>query len=77
MIYVALTEAVALVVLVFAYGGLILNLERRHGRRVDSMLDKVLHLSGRTWTPPPADNGQEELPDPRLALIVPDDEPDY
>lgn len=28
---------------------------RQHGRREDLLLDRVMHLTGQTWTPPPAD----------------------
>ena len=29
--------------------------QRSHARREDALLDRLLHATGKTWTPPPAD----------------------
>jgi hypothetical protein len=30
-------------------------MQHAHARREDLLVNQILHLSGRTWTPPPAD----------------------
>jgi len=55
MLYVALAEAVVLVVVVLAFAGLLRSLIRSHTRERDRLLDKMMHLAGKTWTPAPAD----------------------
>jgi hypothetical protein len=52
--YVALTLVLALVVETIAWSGYMLKIEHRHQRERDRLIDQILHLSGRTWTPPPA-----------------------
>jgi hypothetical protein len=77
VIYVALANALALTLAIIGYSGLLLRMERRHGRRVDTLLDRLAHATGHTWTPPPADNGQaeeDELVKPYL--FAPEQEPD-
>ena len=59
MIYVALTEAVALVALTMVFAGLVRSMIRQQARERELILDKLMHLAGRTWTPPPA---AEEAP---------------
>jgi len=51
--YVALASVVALAVVSLAFAGLLRSLIRSHARERDLMVDKIMHLSGRTWTPPP------------------------
>lgn len=48
---VTVAEAVAIAALYQA----LRSAARQHGRREDMLLDRVMHLSGQTWTPPPAD----------------------
>lgn len=36
------------------FAGLIRSLIRQHARERDAITDKLLHLAGRTWRPPPA-----------------------
>lgn len=55
MIYVAIAEAAALVALVVAFSGLSARMMRAHERERDRLLDKMMHLAGKTWTPAPAD----------------------
>lgn len=68
---VAVLEALALVGMARA----ILNLERRNARRVDGLLDRIAHMSGKTWTPPPSDNGEPDL-QPVVDSYDPFHEPD-
>ena len=40
----------------------VLSLERRHARHVDTLLDRLAHANGRTWTPPPVEDTNHEGP---------------
>jgi hypothetical protein len=73
MILVTLTLAVALVVVVVAFGGLLLNLERRHWREMSNMHDRLAHAHGRTWTPAPVEEEPGVL-ERELALVEPEQE---
>jgi len=55
MLYVALFLIAALVAVVVAFAGIVRSLIRQHARERDLLVNQILHLSGRTWTPPPAD----------------------
>ena len=55
MIYVALTEAVALVALTMVFAGLVRSMIRQQARERMLLLDQIMHLAGRTWTPPPSE----------------------
>lgn len=83
MTYVALAEAaiiVFLLVVQLALVNVVRAQNRAHERRADLLTDKVLHLAGRTWTPPPA---SEEFEPNILAreleheLIEPEQETNY
>jgi hypothetical protein len=60
VIYVAALEAVALVALTMVFAGLVRSLIRQQARERDMLLDKLMHLAGRTWTPPPASEPEPE-----------------
>ena len=62
MTYVALTEAVALVALAMVFAGLVRSMIRQQARERELILDKLMHLAGRTWTPPPAGEPVAEPP---------------
>lgn len=36
-------------------GRLVRSLVREHHRERQQLLDQIMHLAGRTWTPPPSD----------------------
>lgn len=56
MIYlVALAEAAALVLLVGAFASLMRSQQRAHARREDLLVNQLLHATGHTWQPAPAD----------------------
>lgn len=55
MLYVALVEAAALVVLVSAFSGILRSVLRSHARREDALIDRVLHVAGNPWNVAPAD----------------------
>lgn len=58
MILVTLTATVAAVlslVAVIMAGQTLRGIVRQHARERDRLLDRIMHLAGATWTPPPAD----------------------
>ena len=55
MLYVALVEAAALVVLVYAFSGVLRSVLRSNARREDALIDRMLHVSGNPWNLAPAD----------------------
>ena len=55
MTLVAAALVAALIVTVLSFTALTRSLVRSHARERDLLLDKLMHLAGRTWTPPPAD----------------------
>ena len=64
MIYVALIEAVALIVTGLSFAGVVRSLVRQQARERDLLLNQIMHLSGHTWTPPPA-HDPRPAPEPR------------
>lgn len=51
---------------------------RQHARERGLLIDQILHLSGRTWTPPPADEWQppaDEEPLVREWTATPEQQP--
>lgn len=54
MIYVALLEGVALIATALIFAGLLRSVIRQAARERGLLLDQMMHLAGRTWTPPPA-----------------------
>lgn len=54
------------------------TLVRPYQRREDVLLDRLAHMSGRPWTPPPTANGpvEEEIPVERY-VRSPEQFPDY
>jgi hypothetical protein len=62
VIYVAALEAVALVALTMVFAGLVRSMIRQQARERELILDKLMHLAGRTWTPPPASEPVAEEP---------------
>lgn len=51
----ALVEAVALVLAVAVVLRALARMQRQHARREDLLLDRLLHATGKPWTPAPAD----------------------
>lgn len=76
MIYVALTLAAGIVVQTLAFTGLLLKQERRHSRRVDTLLDRLAHAAGRTWMPPPTDGTEQTADMVAATMYDPFQEPD-
>lgn len=72
MLYVALAEAVLLLVTVAAFSTVIRSLTRQHGRREDLLLNQMCNLAGKPWQPSPAatenlDEWRQRLEDAREA----------
>lgn len=43
------------IIAVVASGGVIRSLTRSHARERDLLVNQVMHLAGKSWTPPPAE----------------------
>lgn len=54
MTYVALLEGVAIIATALTFAGLLRSMVRQQARERDMLLNKIMHLAGRTWEPPPA-----------------------
>ena len=81
MIFVALAAVLAGAVMALGFLSYLRGMQRAHDRRVDLLTDKMLHLAGRTWTPPPAETQEYEIEladaERRLELIEPEQESGY
>lgn len=55
MIVVAAAAVVSVTVVTVAFLQALRWQARQHARERDLLVNQVLHLSGRTWQPPPAD----------------------
>lgn len=56
MLYLAVVQAVASAAVILGVLSLTRSQQRSHARREDALIDRLLHVTGNTWTPPPADN---------------------
>lgn len=63
MIYVALIEGAALAATALTFAGIIRSLVRQQARERGLLVDQVCHLSGRSWSPPPAAHEPREFPE--------------
>lgn len=71
MIYVAVAAIVALGLVTAGLLNVVRGMVRQHARERDALLDKIMHLAGRTWTPPPADQPPESEPDEEPLYVDP------
>jgi hypothetical protein len=55
VLIVCLALLAVLAATIATFAGLLTRAQRAHSRREDLLINQILHLSGRTWTPPPAD----------------------
>lgn len=60
---------VALVATIVGLGSLLRSVQRAAARREDLLVNQILHLSGRTWTPPPADEWRAPRDDEPLVRV--------
>jgi hypothetical protein len=75
MIYVALAAFATVCLASGCFAGVLRSLIRQHARERQLLLDQICHLSGKTWTPPPAHHAPPEAK-PRETLN-PDMLPDW
>ena len=80
MVWVAIVEAVALVVLVAMFVRAFAGLQRQHARREDLLIAQLLHATGNAWTPPPIDEWRREaaadrVPESRTWTPTPEQRP--
>jgi hypothetical protein len=52
---VALALVAALIVVCVSFVGALERQRRAHARREELLVNQVMHLSGKSWTPPPAE----------------------
>lgn len=77
-----LVAALAVIVALFAVGvaavaaGVARSTVREHARERQLLVNQILHLSGRTWTPPPAGTVEREERKPRDTVASPEQQPD-
>lgn len=67
MIYIVLPLIVLNVVTIVLFGGIIKSLARSHARERGLLIDQLMHLAGKSWTPPPAE--QWTAPKPGEPLV--------
>jgi hypothetical protein len=78
VIYVTLLAVVASAFIALGFLSYLRSIQRAHDRRLDLLTDKMLHLAGRTWTLPPAEEEPNILMRERdLELIEPEQETGY
>lgn len=74
MTTVAVAEAVLIAVLLVLLAVALRTLgqvTRQHARKEDLMLNQILHATGNTWQPPPADTRDRyEIPEPVETLYA-------
>jgi hypothetical protein len=75
MIYIAFTALAVSAVTALALASVVRSLVRQQARERDLLINQVMHLSNKTWTPPPAREPQPEAK-PRETLN-PDMLPDW
>jgi hypothetical protein len=54
MIYLAFASLAVAALTALALASVVRSLVRQQARERDLLLNQIMHLSGRTWTPPPA-----------------------
>lgn len=67
MLYVALAEAAAIAVIAITSAGILRSVLRQTARERDLILNQLLHATGYTWTPPPAE--KEPVDEEPLRLL--------
>lgn len=59
MLAVAIAALTLAALMLVAFGGVVRSLVRQQARERGLLLDQIMHLSGRTWTPPPSESEPE------------------
>jgi hypothetical protein len=60
----------ALVVVALVFASVVRSKDRQAARERDLLINQVMHLSGNTWSPPPAENGRREPVEPEPVVFV-------
>ena len=68
MLYVALAEALAIVVVAVSFSGILRWQLRQSARREDLLVNQLCNLAGRPWQEPPAWHAPPE-PEPELEYL--------
>jgi hypothetical protein len=53
VIYVAVLALAVALTVAATTGGVLRSMVRQQARERELLLDRIMHLAGRTWTPPP------------------------
>jgi len=73
---VAITALAVLAFTIYTTGALFRGLVRQQARERELLLNQIMHLAGRTWTPPPAAEPDALGEDTVIAYIDPTQLPD-
>lgn len=83
MLAVAIGSLGALLVSVSVLGRLLVSQQRAHARREDLLVNQLMHLAGKTWSPAPAeswgpaDTGEPLVRDVQDWTAAPEQQPLY
>jgi len=73
---VALAALAVLALAIYLCAAMVRGLVRQQARERELLLNQIMHLSGRTWTPPPVAEPVAE-PEDTLIMVDPTQLPDY
>jgi type II secretory pathway pseudopilin PulG len=76
MTIVAIVLAVALVLVVVVFAGVVRSMLRQSARERDLLLNQMMNLAGRPWQPPPSEPEVEVEPGPERYVLTPEQLPD-
>lgn len=78
MLYLAVSQAVTAVAFASVLAQVLRNHaaeKRSHARREDALLDRLLHATGKTWTPPPSEPSVVIAEEPVEFMVSPEQFP--
>jgi len=74
---VALAALAVLALAIYLCAAMVRGLVRQQARERELLLNQIMHLSGRTWTPPPVALEPAAEPEDTLIMVDPTQLPDY
>ena len=74
---VALAALAVLALAIYLCAAMVRGLVRQQARERELLLNQIMHLSGRTWTPPPVAEPLVSTEEDTMILIDPSQAPDY
>lgn len=77
MTWVALAALAVLALGLAAMAQLVRGMVRQQARERELLLNQIMHLSGRTWTPPPAAEPAPMVDDEIIGFVDPTHLPEY